>query len=215
MKSIYIFSAGSAGRETLNLIKNINVIKKTWKVISFVDKSKILQKKKIDGFKVIDPSKIKKVKNIYAICGVMDPNTRLKIYRDEILNKKLKVPNLIHPDTNISNFSKIGKGNIIFNNVHISYDVKIKNYSIVSNFVDLGHNAKAEDYLTIMPSAVIGGSCIIGNKVLIGSNATILQNLKIGNNNLIGSNSLITKSTKNNQSIVNYQRQIVSKRINN
>ena len=28
MKSIYIFSAGSAGRETLNLIKHINLVKK-------------------------------------------------------------------------------------------------------------------------------------------------------------------------------------------
>ena len=39
----------------------------------------------------------------------MDPNTRFRIYRDEILDKKLKVPNLIHPNTNISNISKLEK----------------------------------------------------------------------------------------------------------
>ena len=83
MKKIYIFSAGSAGREILDLIKSINKTKKVWDVISYVDKSKNLQKKKIDGFDVIDPSRVKEKDNIYGICGIMNPKLRYKIYNNE------------------------------------------------------------------------------------------------------------------------------------
>ncbi len=211
MKKIYIFSAGPAGREIFDLVQNINKIKKVWKVVSYIDKSKVLQKRKLDGLKVIDPSKIEGNKKIYGICGLMNPNIRQKIYEKEILKKKFKIPNLIHPSVSLPGNFKMGKGNIIFNNVHISYDVRLKNFSLISSFSDIGHNTKAENYLTIMPSTVIGGNCVIGNNVLIGSNATILQNLKIEDKNLIGSNSLISKSTKKNHSYINFPRQIISK----
>ena len=48
-----------------------------------MDKSKILQVRIIlMELKVFGPSKINtKVKNIYAICGVMDPHLREKIYQ--------------------------------------------------------------------------------------------------------------------------------------
>lgn len=207
VKKILIFSAGSLGVEILELINQINKNKKEFDVVGFVDNKK--SKNNINGIKVFGLKKIPK-KNIYAICGVMDPHLREKIINKEI-KKKLKMVNLIHPNVKIPKSSKLGIGNIIFDNVHISYEVNLGNHSIISNFSDIGHNLKSKDFLTIMPGTLIGGNCKIGKKVLLGAGAIISQNIIIGNNCKIGSSTFISKNLNNNISVVNHKRQIFSK----
>ena len=209
-KKILIFTAGSAGRELFKLIQEINMKKNQWEVIGYVDidlkkRGKFIDKKKV-YHKINKPYK----ENIYAICGIMDPATRKKIYNQEILKNNYKIPNLIHPSIIVPGSIKLGIGNIIFGNVHISYDVKIKNYCLISNFCDIGHNLSLGDHTTIMPSVSLGGNCIIKKETLIRSGALIHPNIKIGSNCKIGMGSLVIKDVKNNSSVVNYPRQIIS-----
>lgn len=209
MKDIFIFTAGSAGREVFNLIQEINSnYKQEWNVIAYVENSKNLIGKTIDGIRVIEPNSIKNMGTTFAICPVMDPNIRKNIYSNEILKLRLTPTNIVHPNVKIPKNSKIGQGCIIFNNVHISYEVRIQNYAIISNFSDIGHNLSAGECLTVMPSVVIGGNCKIGDNVVLGSNSTLIQNLDIGDNNKIGSNCLITKNTKNQKSFSQINRTI-------
>ena len=209
-KKILIFSAGSAGRELFKLIQEINEKKQEWEILGYVDSDPKKIGKKIDSKKVYSLSKLPFNKNIYAICGIMNPLKRKKIYTKEILQRKFKIPNLIHPSINIPKTIKIGSGNIIFENVHLSYEVKIKDYCLISNFCDIGHNLKLSNYVTLMPSVVIGGDCSIKESTLVGSGALIHQNLKIGSNCLVGMGSVIVKDIKNNSSVINYPRQITS-----
>ena len=170
MKKILIFGAGGSGREIFKLIQEINLyIKDSWKVIGYIDSNKKLLGKKIDGIKVISNLKKFDEKNIYAICGLMDPIKRKKVYQKEIKTRKYRIPNLIHPNIIKPSSLKIGTGNIIFNNVHLSYDVTINNYNIISNFNDIGHNVRMEDYVTLMPQNIIGGKCKIGKFSFFGS----------------------------------------------
>ena len=53
MKKILIFSAGSAGREVYQLIKEINKKKKTWKVLGYVDDNIKLKVKTLDKLKSV------------------------------------------------------------------------------------------------------------------------------------------------------------------
>ena len=171
MKEILIFSAGPAGREVFQLIKEINKRKKKWKVIGYVDDRIQKKNNKLDKVKVFSIKNKPKGKNIYAICGIMEPKLREKIYVQEIKKNNYLIPNLVHPNNEIPSCFNFSKGNIIFNNVHISFEVKICNFSIISNFSDIGHNLKADDYLTIMPSVTVGGNCKIGKRCWYDCNA--------------------------------------------
>ena len=211
MKKILIFSAGPAGREVCQLIKEINKKKKTWKILGYVDDNLKLKVKTLGRLKIFSKKDKPTGKNLYAITGIMNPNLREKIYLKEIIKYKYKIPNLIHPKVNIPECFVSGKGNIIFNYVHLSFQIKIGNYSIISNFNDIGHNLKAGDFLTIMPSTTIGGSCKIGKKVLVGSGVKILQNLKIDDNCQIGIGSTLTSNLSKNSSVIDFQRKIIKK----
>lgn len=211
MKKILIFSAGPAGREIYQLIKEINKVKKTWKVVGYVDDYLSFKLNSLDKLRVFSQKNKPIGKDLYAISGIMSPKLRKKIFLNEINKNEYKIPNLIHPNVEIPSCMRIGKGNIIFNNVHISFEVKLENYSIVSNFCDLGHNLIADDFLTIMPSVTIGGNCKIGKKVLIGSGVRILQNLKIDDNCQIGIGSILTSNLLKNSTVIDFQRKVIKK----
>jgi UDP-3-O-[3-hydroxymyristoyl] glucosamine N-acyltransferase len=213
MKKILIFSAGSAGREVYQLIDEINKKKKTWNVIGYVDSNLSSKKKYLDKLKVFSLKNRPIGNDIYGITGVMSPKLREKIYINEIIKNKYKIPNLIHPNIYAPPCFVLGKGNIIFNNVHISFEVKLSNFSVISNFSDVGHNLNSKDYLTIMPSVTVGGNCKIGKNVLIGSGVNILQNLKIDDNCQIGIGSTLSYNLSKNSSLIEFQRKIIKKNV--
>ena len=211
-KKILIFTAGSAGRETFKLIEEINTFSKDkWQVLGYIDSNKKFSSKILDGVKIYSNSKNFRYQKIFAVCGIMDPLKRKKIFENEIIKNGFQIPNLIHPNNIIPKDLKIGQGNLIFNNVHLSFKIEIKNYSLISNFTDLGHNSVINDYVSIMPQTSIGGNCKIGYNTFIGSGANIHQNIEIGKNCKIGMGSIIVKKIKNNHSVINYPRQIAQK----
>ncbi len=212
MKKILIFSAGPAGRDIFQLIKEINKSSKQWQVIGYVDDQLQKKKKKLDDIKIFSQKNKPKEKNIFAITGVLDPHLREKIYRREIKNN-YKIPNLIHPNTLIPSCLSLGIGNIIFNNVHFSFEVTLANFSIISNFCDIGHNLKSKDYLTIMPSVTVGGNCKIGKKTVIGSGVNIHQNLKIGEFCKIGIGCSVISDLRKNSSLIDFQRKVIKKNV--
>ena len=211
-KKILIFTAGSAGREAFKLISEINLFNESkWEVLGYIDSSKKLTGKTLDGVKIYSDCKSFKSKEIFAVCGITNPLKRKKIFKNEIIKSGFKVPNLIHPRNIIPKNLKIGIGNLVFNHVHISFNVLIKNFSLISNFTDLGHNSIINDYVSIMPQSSIGGNCKIGKNTFIGSGSNIHQNTEVGMNCKIGMGSVIISKIKDNQSVINFQRQIIQK----
>ncbi len=206
MKKIIIFSAGSLSREILELINFINQNKKIYEVLGFVDDNLFKTKSKLAGIKIYQSKKFPN-KNVFGICGIMNPLMRSKVIKKE--GKKIKFINIVHPNVYIPKTFKMGKGNVIFGNVHISFDVKISNFSIISNFCDLGHNLISGDYLTCMPGTIIGGNCTLGRNVFLGSSTVVHQNINIGDDTHIGSRSHLTSDLKKNYAMTNYPRQII------
>ena len=130
MKKVLIFSAGSLGKEILDLVKLIYKKKKTFEIVGFVDNELRKKTKKIYDIKVYNHDEFP-TKDIYGVCGLMNPIKRYQVVKNEI-GKKLKFVNIIHPDVFLPDTSKLGKGNVIFGNGHISYEVRIANFSIFS-----------------------------------------------------------------------------------
>jgi len=209
-KKILIFSAGSSGREIFQLISNINKSKNEWDIIGYVDDDPKKTGNKIDDVMVYSNKNKPKKKNIFATCGIMDHVNRKRIFENEIIKSGYQITNLIHPTVELPKCLKIGQGNIIFGNIHISFEVNIKNFNFICNFCDLGHNLAVNDFVTILPSVVIGGNCEIGAQTIIGSGAKIHQGIKIGDNCKIGMGSIITGDIKNNTSVIDHPRKVIS-----
>ncbi len=209
-KKILIFSAGSAGRDISQLISIINKFDNKWEVIGYVDEDKKKIGKELDNLEVFSNKNKPKNNEIYAVCGIMEPIIRNKIFEKEIKKNGYKITNLIHPFVEKPNSMKIGNGNIIFN-CNINVDVTIKNFSLIHNFCNLGHNTTIGNYVTMLATITVGGHTTIGDKTFIASGADINRGIKIGNNCKIGIGSVIMNDIKKNTIVMDYPRRVTRK----
>ena len=208
-KKIFIFGAGSAGREILHLIYAINDKLPTWEVLGYVDNDPELIGQKIDDIQVYKHEDLPVSKDFYGICGVMDYKLRRKIVRTEIETKEYILPTLIHPVTVKSSDFIAGPGSIILSGAHIGYNVKIGKCVLVTINTVLGHDLIVGEYTSIMASVAIGGNCSIGEGCFIGSGAILNQGVKIGNESLVGMGTSIIKDVPDKTSVINYPRNVL------
>ncbi len=196
MKNIVIIGSGGFAKEVAFLIDEINRDKPTWNILGFIDnnvsetngKYKILQN---------DEYLFNTTNELNVVFGIGNPALLEKLYLKFSKNKKLKFPNLIHPNVS-GDWERInlGEGNIICASNTFTTDIVIGNCNIINLDCTIGHDTAIGNFNVLNPSVNVSGGVKIGNKNLLGTSSTILQYLKINNNITIGAGALLTKNAE-------------------
>ena len=186
-KKLAIIGAGSLGIMTLDVVLKEGVY--SVKDIVFIDDGKD-KNEMIYGVTVIGDSNIiaDLDTNIYDfVIAVADNNARKKIA------EMYDIPyvTVIHPHASVSEFAKIGIGNIILPNVTIDPEAIIHNHVILNKNTSIGHNVEMEDFSQASPGCQLGG--LIGECTFLGLGATLLPNIKIGRQSIVGAGAVVTK----------------------
>ncbi len=212
MKKLLLYPSRSGSREVLLAIEQMNNIKPTWEILGFIDENPENVGTIVDGYPVYGTDHKEKARDVYGICGYMDPKVRQRIIEQHIEGKGLSLATIIHPTVNLPRDFEAGPGTIIMPHVTISFDVKLgKGVFVLWNSL-LGHHLRAGDYATILSSANITGGCSIGNRTIIGAGATLNQDISIGNDCLIGIGTTVLTNVGDNKSVIALPRQIVRER---
>lgn len=111
-----------------------------------------------------------------------------------LLDLKIKLPNLMHPTSYISNDVSIGIANQCLANSTISASAVLGDGIIVNTSASIDHECIIRDGVHIGPGATLCGCIEVGNNSFIGAGAVILPRIKIGKNVIIGAGSVVTKN---------------------
>lgn len=195
MKKIAIIGCGGFGREVQLLIENINESYNQWEFIGYFDDEyevgTLINSYPIIGdLKALNsyPTPI----NIAVAIG--NPQTKVKIINN-LTNKKIVFPNLIHPNVIMGKYDvNIGKGCIICAGNIITVNIKIGDFVILNLSCTVGHDTLIADYCSFMPSVNISGEVIINESVYVGTGAKIINQLEVGKNTIIGAGAVVFKS---------------------
>ena len=141
---IGLLGYGSLGKQTHFLLKEINNIDdQQITIFDDVFKPDLSAKFTVKSFQSVFENEYKDY-SVYICLGYHHLTLKQRLI-EELLAKKITLPNLIHPAANISKystlghaniffsgaiadlFSVIGNGNIFYNNTCITHDVKINN----------------------------------------------------------------------------------------
>lgn len=186
-----IVGAGSAGIETLEIIKAMN----TFKNIVFYDDKIETKQNEIRDYQVLTNLKDLESELIMdpTFCvAIGTPRIRKKLYQT-ILKLGGKPTNAIYPNRVQSITTLDENGIIIQPGVNISYGVKIGKSCIIHANSCIGHKVTIGNFVNISPLCAIIGPCTIGNETYIGSGSTINPKINIGNNVYIKPGSIVTK----------------------
>jgi len=186
-KKLAIIGAGSLGVMTLDTVLKEGVY--TLKNIVFIDDEKD-KGEIIYGVSVIGRSDIVADldSNIYDfVIAVADNNVRKKIAE----TYDVSYVTITHPHATISEFAKIGIGNIILPNVTIDPEAIIHNHVIINKNTSIGHNVEMENFSQASPGCQLGG--LIQERTFLGLGATLLPNIKTGRQSIVGAGAVVTK----------------------
>ncbi|OLS38881.1 hypothetical protein BTR22_04310 [Alkalihalophilus pseudofirmus] len=199
MKSIVVIGSGGFSKQVIEIIEQINLINQEYKLLGIIDDNKNIVGTEVLGYEVIgDTDYIKhfsQQKEIYGVIAIADGEVRKQISRK--LNT-LRWVNLIHPSATISDYAKIGKGNIICAGVVINPDFQMGNHSHINIGSTIGHDVSMLDYVTVMPGSRISGNVTLKSNSMVGTGSIIIQGLTIEENVVLGAGAVVTKNTESN-----------------
>ena len=202
---IGVYGVSGFGREVAPLVRNqINLEKElSYKTeIFFIDDSETLNKKFINGHKVLNWDQFLEIKSsLKEICVAIAKNN----LREEIVNKiskhDINLFTTYSPSCRILDHVEVGAGSIVTDGCIFTSNIKIGKcfHSNLNSYV--GHDCIIGDFVTFAPSVKCNGNIHIGNNVYIGTGAIIKQGkpnkpLLIGEGAKIEAGSYVTKNVE-------------------
>lgn len=200
MKDIVIIGAGSFGREVAQLIEDINMDKKTWNLLGYIDETVEKHGTLINSNNVLgsfDWLEKNGGKKLSAICAIGNPRAKYTVL-NKVSGYGLNYANLIHPDAKVSKFVELGYGNIICCNSFISVNIKVGNHVSVNPGCGIGHDVVLGDYSSLYWNVTLSGNVNIGEGCEIGSKADIIPKINVGKWSIIGAGAVVIEDIPDN-----------------
>ncbi|MDF2987362.1 MAG: bacterial transferase, hexapeptide repeat family [Eubacterium sp.] len=200
MKDIVIIGAGNFGREVAQLVDDINMDKKTWNLLGFIDETVekhgtiINSNIVLGGFDWLEKNRSDK---LFAICAIGNPRYKYHVIK-KVSGDGLNFANLIHQDAKISKFVEMGNGNIICCNSFISVNVKVGNHVSINPGCGIGHDVVIGDYSSLYWNVTLSGNVNIGEGCEIGSKADIIPKTNVGKWSIIGAGAVAIEDIPDN-----------------
>lgn len=194
-RELLIYGAGGAGKELALAISLDKDPETSWKVGGFIDDTKDLWGKIVNGIPVLGGfDYLQNFSGNIAVCIVSNPAVKKNLILRIKKNSSVKFPVIITSTSIVSPFVEWGEGCIV-SVVHnfISNNVKLGDFVFVNCGTRVGHDVVIGDYTTVYSGIDISGFVNIGSSCVIGSGVTILPKVRVGDGAIIGAGSLVSK----------------------
>ena len=196
LQKIVIIGAGGFGRETCDVLQEIQNQHNRWELLGFLDDDSKQSEEEYAGYRVLGPIDwLKRQDNpekISVIIAVGNNELRKRI-AEKIKKIGCIFASLIHPDVRIAHNVNIGEGVIITAGCILTNRIKIGNHVIINLDVTIGHDVTIEDFVNINPGVHINGSNYISQGAYIGTGVVTIQNVRIGQWSVIGAGAVVVK----------------------
>lgn len=199
MQDIAIYGAGGFGKEVACILNKINEIQPIWNLLGFFDDG-VTKGTSISHFGPVlgGLCDLNEWKTTISIAFAIGNPKIIETLVNQISNKLVDYPNIIHPDVFFADpiSFKIGKGNVIVRGCTFSVDVTVGDFNQMNSLSSLAHDVVVGSYNVLMPLTRVSGEVIIGNYNIFGLNSLILQRIKIGNSIRTGPGAVLMTKPK-------------------
>ena len=203
MKDLIIVGTGGVGRETAQIVEEINKVKKEWNILGFIDDNKDFIDKLINGHRVIGNRVYLNYfeREVYVVIAIANYSVKKELVKF-LTNKNIKYATIIHPSVKINGTVKIGEGSIVYPGVIMTVNINVGNHVIISPKCGIGHDTIIEDYVTLLWNVNVSGNEQIREGATLGSGSTIIQGLEIGKGSFVGAGSVVIRDIEENKTAV-------------
>ena len=148
----------------------------------------------------------------FDACFVAIGNNSTRKALSQLISKlNIAIINLVHPNSVISQYAKLGSGCVVMAGAVINPFSIIGDGAIINTGATIEHDCVLQNFTHISPGARLAGgvACAEGSWVGIGS--SVLQSVKIGSFSVVGAGSVVLDNIANNVTVVGIPAKPINK----
>lgn len=200
MRDLIIVGAGGFGRETIDVVRAINSVSPTWRLLGVVDDSP--SPANLDRLAALGVPHLGGVgaapHGLAIAVAVGAPSARQAIV-ERLRAGEHDFPSLVHPTATIGSAFTHEPGLIVLAAASIGTNVRLGAHVHINPHAVIGHDATCHDYVSINPNAALSGDCVIGTRTLLGASSTVLQQLSVGRDVIVGAAACVVRDIADDQ----------------
>lgn len=205
MEKLIIIGAGGYAKSVLDSIDYYN-----YKIKGFLDE--FSQEEEHLGYPILWHS-LGEIENpeTYFYFIAIGNNERRKKWFDRLIERKLRLINvvdrsaIISPEAKIGNGCFFGKMSVVNSKAVIGHDCIINTKSLVE------HGCVVHDHANISTNAVINGDVIIGEGTFVGTSSTTIGQKTIGAWSTIGAGAVVIRDVEDGVTVAGVPAKVIKK----
>lgn len=191
-----VIGAGGFGRETIDLIRSINIEANAWDILGALDDAPSrINRARLERMEVPLLGSLDHLMHIGTgvrmAVAIGTPRSRESVVAQLDLAGYTS-PNLFHPTAAIGSQFQPTDGAIVCANVSIGTNTSLGRHAHLNPHAVIGHDVTVGNFVSVNPNATVSGDCFLGNRVLVGAGSVVLQGLSIGEGSVIGASACVT-----------------------
>ena len=207
-KKIVVIGAGGSGRETLGLIRDINLCKgPTWEFIGFVAEHpgppELLDRLHADWLgRLGDPGlQANLPRDCWFVAAIGDGQIRRRV-EHEAQGLGLQLATLVHPEAIIGEDVILGQGSVVCAGAILTTNVRIGRSNQANIGCTVSHDANLGDYVTLAPAVSLAGNVSIGDGATLYTKTSVIPGVKVGANAIVGAGSVVIREVAAGTTVV-------------
>jgi sugar O-acyltransferase (sialic acid O-acetyltransferase NeuD family) len=212
-KRIVIFGAGGAGREVLQVIRDINAVLPTWKCEGFIVDSEFQGAPSAGGLPVLgNIDWLAANPDVHVVVAVGASAARWRVVqriRDRCTNP---FPVLIHPRAWIGTNVLLGDGSVICAGAMLTTDIRVGEHVHVNIGSSIAHDAELGDFATLYAGVRLTGNVHLHDGVEAGTGSVVIPRCEVGRWSIIGAGAVVTGRVGENCTVVGVPARVVKQR---
>ncbi len=213
MEDLVIFGTGGAGRDTEQIVRDINADRTQYNLLGYLDGNHQNHGQEIHGLPVLgDLDWLTDHPSTRVVIAVGNPPARRRLFERASKLGHERFVTLIHPQASVGKWVDIGEGSTLYAACVLTVDIRVGRFAWLNVASTLAHDVVAEDFVTLAPAANVSGNVTLGTGCDLGTNCAIKHQVRIGEWSIIGAGAAVVKDVPPNVTMVGVPAKVLQTR---
>lgn len=192
IQPVVVYGAGGHGRETVQLLEDINAHRARWDVLGFIDDDPALHGRVVNGLPVLGGTEWldREADHVRIALGLASPTVKRRVIA-RLGRDAQRFTTLIHPAVRLCRWLEIGPGTAIAAGTVLTVNIAVGAFVTLDRACNISHDCRIGDFATIAPAVNVSGGVEIGAGCEIGTGVSTVKHVTVGEWSIIGAGAVI------------------------
>ena len=192
IQPVVVYGAGGYGRETVQLIEDINAHRARWDLLGYIDDDPSTHGREVNGLPVLGGLEWLNSEgpNVRIALGVGSPTAKRRIVA-RVGSDNQRFITIVHPSVRLCRWLEIGPGTSIAAGTMLTVNIHIRAFVSVNRVCNISHDCRVGDFATVAPASNLSGGVELGTGCEIGSGVTTIEGVRIGEWTIVGAGAVV------------------------